>query len=96
MSSAQRIETIINVEELWPHLAGKQTCASEDAGKVNGVLSSVMPAGCLERASPSTSPPHQIDIHTMLSEIYMCRYVGLVPSAFNRCGQAFSRRLVPL
>ncbi|CAM9459494.1 unnamed protein product [Hapterophycus canaliculatus] len=37
MSSSERtsIETI-KVEELWPNLAGKQTCASEHAGKVNG------------------------------------------------------------
>lgn len=26
----------IYVEEMWPHLAGKQTCASEAAGKVQG------------------------------------------------------------
>ncbi|CAM9520296.1 unnamed protein product [Scytosiphon promiscuus] len=33
MSYSEGTQTI-KVEELWPHLAGKQTCSSEDAGKV--------------------------------------------------------------
>lgn len=57
MSFSARIEPI-NVEELWPHLAGKQTCASEDAGKVSSVLSSVKLVVGVVPAIANPTPPN--------------------------------------